>query len=52
MLDSYPLIDAITVTILPAQNILPYLGQDPPGLTAKRFPPDSLSLFRCLNFIP
>jgi hypothetical protein len=25
-----------------AQNNLPYLGQNPPGMTAKRFPPDSL----------
>ena len=25
-----------------AQNNLPYLGQDPPGMTTKRFPPDSL----------
>lgn len=29
-------------TFLFAQNNLPYLGQDPPGMTAKRFPPDSL----------
>lgn len=28
--------------MLPAQNNLPYLGQEPPGMTAKRFPPDSL----------
>lgn len=25
-----------------SQNNLPYLGQTPPGLTAKRFPPDSM----------
>lgn len=25
-----------------AQNNLPYLGQTPPGMTARRFPPDSL----------
>jgi hypothetical protein len=25
-----------------SQNNLPYLGQDPPGMTVKRFPPDSL----------
>lgn len=29
-------------TSLWAQNNLPYLGQTPPGLTALRFPPDSL----------
>ena len=27
---------------LSAQNNLPYLGQTPPGMTARRFPPDSL----------
>ena len=30
------------VLLIQAQNNLPYLGQDPPGMTAKRFPPDSL----------
>lgn len=28
--------------LIQAQNNSPYLGQDPPGMTAKRFPPDSL----------
>jgi hypothetical protein len=29
-------------SFLSAQNNLPYLGQNPPGMTVKRFPPDSL----------
>lgn len=33
---------AIYTHLLMAQNNLPYLGQDPPGMTVKRFPPDSM----------
>ncbi len=36
------LLNAVSATFTYAQNNLPYLGQDPPGMTAKRFPPDSL----------
>jgi hypothetical protein len=36
------LLNVISGTFIFAQNNLPYLGQDPPGMTAKRFPPDSL----------
>ena len=36
------LMNVFTLVFLSAQNNLPYLGQDPPGMTAKRFPPDSL----------
>ena len=31
-----------TANFIFAQNNLPYLGQDPPGMTVHRFPPDSL----------
>ena len=33
---------ACLTLLAPAQNNLPYLGQDPPGMTTQRFPPDSL----------
>jgi hypothetical protein len=36
------IIMVIATQLLMAQNNLPYLGQDPPGMTVKRFPPDSL----------
>lgn len=36
------LLNVFTASFTSAQNNLPYLGQDPPGMTAKRFPPDSL----------
>ena len=36
------LLNLLSGTFVFAQNNLPYLGQDPPGMTAKRFPPDSL----------
>ena len=36
------LLNVCSATFIFAQNNLPYLGQDPPGMTAKRFPPDSL----------
>jgi len=36
------MLTVFSATFIFAQNNLPYLGQDPPCMTAKRFPPDSL----------
>lgn len=36
------LLNILIPLMLSAQNNLPYLGQEPPGMTTQRFPPDSL----------